>query len=138
MNRLFQSFSQVDVSTTRRHGGTGLGLAISKKLVEMMGGRIWVESQFGKGSAFHFTILAEATSSEILTIEKPTYIPAINHPKDRDYALSILLAEDNIVNQKVMLRMLDKLGYYADVAANGLEVLEALERQHSSHGCPDA
>ena len=129
MSQLFQSFSQVDTSIARKHGGTGLGLAISKKLVEMMGGKIWAESWIGKGSVFHFTILAKATLSDNLDIEKPTHIPIITRIKDRDQPLRILLAEDNIVNQKVTLRMLNKLGYHADVAANGLEVLQAIERQ---------
>lgn len=127
LDRLFQSFSQVDSSTTRKYGGTGLGLAISKRLVELMGGRIWVESHPGQGSTFHFTILAEATDlkpsrSEVSTIQPPT-------GTGRSKPLRILLAEDNNVNQKVALQMLKKLGYSADVAANGLEVLQALGRQ---------
>lgn len=266
IDRLFKSFSQVDASTTRKYGGTGLGLAISKHLVEMMGGRIWVESEVGKGSTFHFTILVKtvpgqrrtylsgkqtymlgrrvlvvddnATNRYILTrhmrawgmqtisfssaqttldwIEKGnTYdiavldmampqmdglqlaqalreIPEVakkplvlltsigqsdspeeqklfdarltkpvkpaqlyevimrtlTGPSDEPLSraatgefhfdpdlskhlpLRILVAEDNAVNQKVILRILERMGYHADVAANGYEVIDAIQRQH--------
>ena len=263
MDRLFRSFSQVDASTTRKYGGTGLGLAISKRLSEMMGGTMWVESEVGQGSTFHFTIVAEAAPSQprlylrgtqpqltgkrvlivddnetnrrILTkqteawemlpqaagsgpealewirrgdpfdvaildmhmpemdgltlaaeirkyrdhqtlplvmltslgqrvggvrgLEFAAYLTKPVKPSQlynvllgifagqpiriretaprlridaemgRRHPLRILLAEDNVVNQKVALRMLERMGYRADVAANGLEVLEALERQ---------
>ncbi len=269
MNRLFKSFSQIDASTTRKYGGTGLGLAISKRLVEMMGGTIWAESDIGKGSIFHFTIIAEARLAEpkayqssdqpvlagkrllivdgretnlkimknlallwhmlpetatnvkdaldlvrtsdfdvaILSTEaqgrdvwerevqenesqgrnllssaseirqhqrnlplilstsfglkkfdecsqfnafltrpiKPSQLyESLKKIFDKSavevvlpvkqsngvYKLRILLAEDNVVNQKVALRLLKKIGYRADLAANGLEVLEALEHLH--------
>jgi PAS domain S-box-containing protein len=128
MDRLFQSFTQVDSSTTRKYGGTGLGLAISRRLVELMGGEIWVESEVGTGSTFHFKILAEATQMKPINREH-SLLPENENQADRNNALRILMAEDNIINQKVMLRMLNKLGYLADVACNGLEVLQALERQ---------
>ena len=262
MERLFQSFSQVDVSTTRRYGGTGLGLAISRRLANLMGGDMWVESAPGSGSTFHFTIqtrpavtlvvempevdpagrrvlivddnqtnctilrellrrwgiepvavesgaaalaLLEAepgfdlaildlcmpdmdgmqladsirrrehgkhmplimltsTSDRFLREEAdrlnfsayvskpirkshlydillralqrvPTLVPAAPAPSIFDSALAsrlplrILLTEDNVVNQKVALRILGKLGYHADVAANGQEAVDALDRQ---------
>lgn len=266
MNRLFDSFSQVDASTTRKYGGTGLGLAISKQLVELMGGKIWVESEEGQGSSFSFTFPAQATSAirrrdtaesrqllkgsrvlivddnatnrlilirqtkswgmkpqaasdgeeairwiddgqqfnlAILDMQMPEMdgvmfarelhkrrnrhdLPIIlltslggleEIPEDvifderlskpvkssllynaiakvisqrseteapqiqadeatfdsdlgKENPLKILLAEDNLINQKVALRILEKLGYRADVAANGLEALAALKRQH--------
>lgn len=261
MDRLFASFSQVDASTTRRYGGTGLGLAISKRLVEMMGGTMWVESEEGKGSTFRIGLPVEAaevstrvavqsalpelagkrilvvddnaTNREIVArharswgmeavamaspsealaridegeafdvavldlvmpemdgfalageirrhrderelplvlltslgrlpqaqssgefavqLAKPVkasqlynallralaehvQLPEAGEPvpevgKPATSSLRILLAEDNAMNQKVALRLLDQLGYRADVASNGLEALEALELQ---------
>jgi CheY-like chemotaxis protein len=128
MSRLFQSFSQVDTSTTRKYGGTGLGLAISKNLAELMGGRIWAESEQGKGSIFYFTILAEASPepSPAEPLGGALLTPAgLDHGAKKH--LNILLAEDNAVNQKVAIRMLERLGYRADIAANGLQVLGALQ-----------
>jgi len=255
LSRLFQSFTQVDSSTTRYYGGTGLGLAISKRLVELMGGRIWAESESGRGSTFHFTVICEAQPNEgiilpdallkgkkMLLVEsnesvrrmlmnaisswgmiirnasssdealdiagrehfdfvivdtsltdrswsalakdlkalnnntlvislspmgynklagdasisgwitKPVkslhlrsmLIDLLSNPTGRsglgdkppenrdssDIELSILLAEDNPVNQKVALSMLKKMGYQADIAVNGLEVLKSLEKKH--------
>jgi CheY-like chemotaxis protein len=123
---LFQPFSQIDNSTTRKYGGTGLGLVICKRLVETMGGKIWAESKFGKGSTFHFTIMTKDALCKPFN-EKHSSILNAELQDKRDNDLRILLAEDNIVNQKVMYRMLKKLGYRAEVAADGLEVLEALK-----------
>lgn len=238
MKKLFHSFSQADASTSRKYGGTGLGLSISRKLVEQMGGRIWVESEVGRGSTFHFQIKAEESSGDdafnqllagkwiialvgseeplrglisqcqrlgmqiqpvvsageaeemvpgcfdaaILDIDVPgaeMILPDIARrlptiilaTPDRQFPervtlakpvseiglelaikdalfpisrsarkpgyqevdhrdLKILLAEDNPVNRKVALLMLNKLGYKADVVSNGAEAVQALSHKH--------
>lgn len=130
LDRLFQSFSQVDPSTTRRYGGTGLGLAISRRLAEMMGGVMWAESEGipGHGSTFHVTVHVRVVADGA----EPPAAPAAT-PLDSTLAqrlpLRILIAEDNAVNLKLAMRMLQKMGYLPDGVGNGLEVLAALRRQ---------
>jgi signal transduction histidine kinase/DNA-binding response OmpR family regulator len=94
MDRLFQSFSQVDASTTRRYGGTGLGLVISRRLAELMGGRMWVESELGKGSTFHFTIVADAIPSTAHPYLETT------QPNLRDRR--VLIVDDNETNRRIL------------------------------------
>jgi PAS domain S-box-containing protein len=122
--RLFKAFSQVDSSTTRRYGGTGLGLAICKRLTEMMGGTIWVESELGKGSIFYFTLFVPSSLTPI--DGSTTELNSLPRLAEQ-LPLRILVAEDNSVNQQVALLTLDQMGYRADVVGSGLEVLEALK-----------
>lgn len=124
--QLFKEFSQVDSSTTRKYGGTGLGLVISKRLVELMGGTIWLDSSPNVGTTITFEV-ALSTARWPQQVEKllpntPLSFPAV--------PARILLVEDNIVNRKVAIRQLEKLGYRPDVATNGLEALQALEQVH--------
>jgi len=133
LDRLFMPFSQIDSSITRKYGGTGLGLVISKRLVEMMGGRIWAKSDPGVGSTFTFTIKVkllymQPDQHEVMDL-KPDLKPPIDGHFQRARPLRILLAEDNAVNQMVLLQMLRKIGYQADLASNGFDVLAALDRQ---------
>ena len=124
MNRLFSSFSQVDASTTRRFGGTGLGLAISKRLVEGMGGAIGVDSVVGEGSRFWFDLPLETVDDPheavAIAVAAPSAQTAVT-----DQSVHILLAEDHIVNQKLALTLLGRMGYTVDLAENGRAAVEA-------------
>ena len=120
---VFDAFSQADSSTTRRFGGTGLGLAISTTLVQMMGGRIWVDSQPDVGSTFHFTASFDMRDGAGV-MPAPTPLPASAARR----SLSVLLAEDNLVNQRVAEGMLTMRGHRVTVASNGREALAAIEQ----------
>jgi two-component system, sensor histidine kinase len=125
-DKLFEPFSQLDSSNSRKYGGTGLGLAISKKLVNLMGGDIWLEPQEGQGSTFSFTLTMKADQAGLAADQQVSGEIGQNQPAD----LKILIAEDNPINQTVLLKFLEKLGYRAEVANNGLEVLEKLKRMN--------
>ena len=146
INHLFQPFNQADTSINRKYGGTGLGLVISKNLVNLMSGTIWVESQGNiggnpppdffldpeepqtQGSTFYFTLqLKLASESEINLLTNPP-LPQIKKIYDQSQ-LKILIADDDEINQEFGLLLLKTFGYDADIANNGLEVLELLKKQ---------
>lgn len=118
MSKLFESFSQIENNYTRQYGGTGLGLVISKQLVKMMGGEIGVESELGKGSNFHFTLKFKIGKPIIIAKQPMAFISKAEKP------LRILLVEDDRINRKVILKMLNEMGHNVNTADNGMEALE--------------
>jgi PAS domain S-box-containing protein len=118
LKAIFEPFTQVDGSVTRRYGGTGLGLAIARQLVEMFEGQIWVESEPGRGSIFRFTaVVGLPTRAEAVQSIEPKL--SAEPATELRRPLRILLAEDNVVNQRVIARMLEKLGWEVAVVGDG-------------------
>lgn len=124
---LFESFSQADSSTTRKFGGTGLGLSICKRLVDLLKGEIGVESCEGLGSMFWFRLPLQVTASQVKNLVQDDSHTALKQLAADD-ELRVLLAEDNAVNQKLVIRMLKKVGLHVDAVDNGLAALNAFEQ----------
>jgi CheY-like chemotaxis protein len=120
---VFEPFRQADGSTTRAYGGTGLGLTISRRIAEMMGGRLWVESTVGVGSTFHIDVTLALAQGQAADAASPALRPAA-------CPLRVLLAEDNVVNQRVAMGLLMARGHDVTVVHNGQEALDAVARSH--------
>jgi two-component system, sensor histidine kinase and response regulator len=114
---IFDAFKQADGTTTRKYGGTGLGLSISKKLVTLMGGRIWVESTFGNGTTFHFTAAMKKSSRITRTIQSI----------EDFHGIRVLVADDNTTNIEILRNILERSGFLVDATINGKEVFHMLK-----------
>lgn len=132
IDTIFELFQQSDGSITRRFGGTGLGLPICKQIAKLMDGNITVESEFGKGSVFHFTCWLEKSKNKVYK-QKPTILKFDNKKKtipgkstlaENKLSKNILLAEDNLINQKLASHILTNAGYKLEIANNGKEAIE--------------
>ncbi|MCA9917001.1 MAG: response regulator [Anaerolineales bacterium] len=121
LKRLFQSFSQVDASTTRKYGGTGLGLAISKQLVEMMGGKIWVESKYTEGSTFSFTMPTTAAAPNKETSQLRTMAQLVGQ--------RLLIVDDNETNRKILVKQTSLWGMQPQAVPSGPEALARLAQE---------
>ncbi|MEB3830690.1 PAS domain S-box protein [Phormidium sp. CCY1219] len=121
LDRLFKPFSQVDASTTRQYGGTGLGLAICKRLSELMGGQMWVESEVDKGSTFSFTAIARPVAGEEQDLPL--------HLRDRSALLHkrLLIVDDNRTNRQILIKQTQLWGMQAQAVSSGAEALELLQ-----------
>ena len=132
-DRLFRPFVQVDASLTRKFGGTGLGLVISKRLARLMGGDVLYEARRGGGSIFRMTVALRPGEARPKTSDLTATLAharaALPQVDPTAPPMRILVVDDNAVNQRVATMMLKHLGYEADVAADGVEALEALDRQ---------
>jgi signal transduction histidine kinase/HPt (histidine-containing phosphotransfer) domain-containing protein len=124
-NRLFKSFQQVDASTTRHYGGTGLGLAICKRLSELMGGKIWVESDAAKGATFHFTILASAASA--------TAPPSWQSSQPQLGGKRLLIVEDNSTNRRIIKHRAEQWGMVVEQAVTSREALRLITQTPPFH-----
>ena len=127
--KIFEPFIQADGSSTRRQGGTGLGLTISKRLVELMKGRLWLENKLTVGSAFHFTVqCGRSEAMETTTAERPqeAHGKQSGECSDAFGPLRILVVEDNAVNRKVAVTLLERRGHTVDIAENGVRAVEAI------------
>ena len=121
---------QADGSTTRKYGGTGLGLSISSRLVQTMGGRMWVESDEGRGSSFHFTIRFGIGAAALDAFGRgPRNQTVVERPAVRSDTLRLLLAEDNIVNQRLATALLQRDGHTVVVVENGVEAVSVSSRE---------
>lgn len=129
LGNIFESFSQAHSSTKRHYEGTGLGLAITQKLIEKMGGEIWVESTENKGSCFYFTLVFGQPSEQIKDGAEQAKLN-LNFPTGNNESLHILIAEDNDLNQKLIQRLLKTRGHTSVITENGAEAIEALKKQY--------
>lgn len=122
--RIFDSFTQANEKITREHGGTGLGLSICKKIIEIMGGRIWVNSQPNKGSEFFVSFVTKITSAQT---KKPAAHIETNAAKN--YDAKVLVVDDNPINVEVFIELLKQIGIHADSASNGKQAVEVCKNK---------